>query len=120
MPDVVTRVCTINLHKSMVKAGNRKSIGFKKRAPRAIREIKKFAEKMMKTSDVRVDTELNKFIWSKGVRNIPYRVRVKLSRRMNDDEEADEKLYTFAQLVPVPLGKFKGLQNETVAADAEE
>jgi len=120
MPDVVTRVCTINLHKRMVKAGNRKSIGFKKRAPRAIREIKKFATQMMNTKDVRVDTELNKFIWSKGVRNIPYRVRVKLSRRMNDDEEADEKLYTFAQLVPVPLGKFKGLQNETIAADVEE
>tara|TARA_B100000795_G_scaffold201060_1_gene154796 strand:- start:280 stop:918 length:639 start_codon:yes stop_codon:yes gene_type:complete len=119
-PDVITRVCTINLHKRMVKAGNRKSIGFKKRAPRAIREIKKFATQMMNTKDVRVDTELNKFIWSKGVRNIPYRVRVKLSRRMNDDEEADEKLYTFAQLVPVPAGGFKGLLNETVQGEADE
>ena len=77
---------------------NRKSVGFKKRAPRAIKEIK-VAEKMMKTKDVRVDTDLNKFIWSKGIRNIPYRVRVRLSRRVNDDG-ADEKLYTLASYEP--------------------
>ena len=116
--DVVTRICTINLHKRMVRAGNRKSVGFKKRAPRAIKEIKKFAEKMMKTKDVRVDTELNKFIWSKGIRNIPYRVRVRLSRRMNDDEEADEKLYTLATYEP--CADFKGLTNVTAVDAAEE
>ena len=44
--------------------------GFKKRAPRAIKEIKKFAEKMMGTPDVRVDTRLNKHVWSKGVRYV--------------------------------------------------
>ena len=42
--------------------------GFKKRAPRAIREIKKFAEKQMGTADVRIDTRLNKHLWSQGVR----------------------------------------------------
>ena len=42
--------------------------GFKRRAPRAIKEIKKFAEKMMGTPDVRVDTNLNKHVWSKGIR----------------------------------------------------
>ena len=51
-----------------------------KKAPRAIKEIKKFAQEKMKTTDNRVDTELNKFIWSKGIRNVPYRVRVRLSR----------------------------------------
>ena len=42
--------------------------GFKRRAPRAISEIKKFAVKQMGTPDVRVDTRLNKHIWSQGVR----------------------------------------------------
>lgn len=40
--------------------------------------------------DVRVDAKLNKYIWSKGIRNVPYRVRVKLSRKRNEDEEAAE------------------------------
>jgi large subunit ribosomal protein L31e len=42
--------------------------GFKNRAPRAIKEIRKFAEKQMGTQDVRIDTRVNKYIWSKGVR----------------------------------------------------
>lgn len=77
---------TINLHKRLHR------ISFKKKAARAVREIKKFATQVMRTGDVRVEPELNKFIWSKGVRNVPYRVRVKLSRRRNEDEEAAEKV----------------------------
>uniref|UniRef100_A0A7S2UWG1 60S ribosomal protein L31 n=1 Tax=Fibrocapsa japonica TaxID=94617 RepID=A0A7S2UWG1_9STRA len=106
--DVVSRDYTINLHKRMYK------ITFKKRAPRCIREIKQFASKAMGTSDVRIDAKLNKFIWSKGVRNVPYRVRVRLSRKRNEDEEAKEKLYTLVQHVEVT--SFKGLQTENVDA----
>lgn len=43
-------------------------------------------------SDVRVDVGLNKHIWSMGVRNVAKRVRVRLSRRRNEDEEAKEKV----------------------------
>ena len=44
--------------------------GFKRRAPRAIKEITKFAEKMMGTPDIRIDTNLNKHVWSKGIRYV--------------------------------------------------
>lgn len=60
--EVVTREYTINLHKRL------HGVGFKKRAPRAIKEIKKFAIKHMGTPDVRIDTHLNKQVWSKGIR----------------------------------------------------
>lgn len=63
MSEVVTREYTVNLHKRL------HGVGFKKRAPRAIKEIRKFAEKQMGTPDVRVDTRLNKFLWSKGIRS---------------------------------------------------
>ena len=53
----------------------------------AIREVKKFATKAMFTKDVRVDTKLNKALWATGVRNVPKRIRVRLSRKRNDDEE---------------------------------
>jgi large subunit ribosomal protein L31e len=85
-PDVVSRDYTIHLHKLC------HGVTFKKKAPRALREIKKFAAKMMGTKDVRVETGLNKFVWSKGVRNIPKRVRVRISRQQNEDEEAKEKV----------------------------
>jgi large subunit ribosomal protein L31e len=67
---------------------------FKNKAPRALKEIKKFASAVMGTKDVRVDTNVNKFVWSKGVRNVPHSVRVQLSRKRNEDEEAKEKTYT--------------------------
>merc|ERR1719454_2588928 len=54
----------------------------------------------MGTSDVRVDTGLNKFVWSKGIRNVPFRVRVRLARKVAEDEEASEKLYTLCTYEP--------------------
>lgn len=57
--DVVTREYTINLHKRL------NNTSFKKRAPKAIKEIKKFAAKHMKTKDVRIDVKLNKAVWAK-------------------------------------------------------
>merc|ERR1719450_688959 len=66
----------------------------------------------MRTSDVRVDTKLNKYLWSNGIRNVPVRVRVRMSRKRNEDEDADEKMYTLVQHVPVE--SFKGLQTENV------
>merc|ERR1712061_362824 len=105
----VTRDYTIHLSKVLQK------IQFKKRAPRAIREIRKFATRAMSTKDVRVDTKLNKFIWSCGVRNVPKRVRVRMSRKRNEDEDAKEKVFTLVQHVPVE--SFKNLQTENVRDD---
>merc|ERR1740120_240368 len=55
----------------------------------------------MSTKDVRIDTKLNKFVWSCGVRNVPKRVRVRMSRKRNEDEDATEKMFTLVQHVPV-------------------
>merc|ERR1712072_162111 len=54
--DVVTRDYTIHLHKRLHDRS------FKSKAPRAIREIRKFAKKTMGTSDVRLDVKLNKYV----------------------------------------------------------
>merc|ERR1712189_171492 len=72
-------------------------------------------QKMMGTADVRVDTGLNKHIWSKGIRNIPFRVRVRLARRRNEDEDSAHKLYTLVTHVRVDT--FKGLQTKNVESD---
>lgn len=87
-------------------------VGFKKRAPRALKEIRKFAMKEMGTPDVRIDTRLNKAVWAKGIRNVPYRIRVRLSRKRNEDEDSPNKLYTLVTYVPVTT--FKNLQTVNV------
>jgi large subunit ribosomal protein L31e len=84
------------------------------RAPRAVKEVKAFAKKMMGTDDVRVDTKLNKFLWSQGIKAVPGRVRVRLARPRNDDEEATDKLYTLCTHVVVERHQYKGLQTVNV------
>merc|ERR1712071_640380 len=81
--EVVTREYTINLHRRI------HGIGFKRRAPRAIKEIRKFAAQQMRTEDVRIDARLN-----------------------NEDEDSANQMYTLVTFVPVAT--FKGLQTENV------
>ncbi|KAL3472136.1 ribosomal protein L31e-domain-containing protein [Aspergillus californicus] len=104
--DVVTREYTINMHKRM------HGVSFKKRAPRAIKEIRSFATSAMGTSDVRVDPALNKKVWEAGIKGVPFRLRVRISRKRNDEEGAKEKLYSYVQAVNVK--EPKGLQTTVV------
>ena len=80
--DVISREYTVNIHKAV------HGKTFKEKAPQAVKQIRAFAKKMMGTSDVRLDVKLNKAVWSKGVKNVPNRVRIVISRRRNDDEDA--------------------------------
>lgn len=98
------RDCTINLHKRCHK------IQFKKKAPRALREVKKFAQCQMRTDDIRIDPEVNGYIWNHGIRNIPRRVRVRLVRKKNEEDESGNKFYTEVKLLTVET--FKGLMTE--------
>ncbi|XP_063717836.1 uncharacterized protein LOC134844941 [Symsagittifera roscoffensis] len=93
---------TVNLHRKMY------NVTALKRAPRAVKAIRELSKKLMGTSDVRIDTNLNKEIWSKGVNHIPFKVRVKMARKVNEDEDAKEPMYTFVSFVEFPkrrLGK---------------
>ncbi|KAN0109521.1 60S ribosomal protein L31 [Russula decolorans] len=109
LQDVVTREYTIHVHKYV------HGRSFKKRAPTAVKSVVTFAKKEMGTSDVRIDPKLNQALWARGIKSVPHRIRVKLERKRNDEENAKEKLYTYASHVPVET--FKGLQ--TVTVDAE-
>ena len=105
--EVVAREYTIHMHKHL------HGCTFKKRAPKAIKVIREFARKTMGTTDVRLDPSLNKEVWKAGVKGVAHRIRVRLSRKRNDDEDSKEKLYTF--VTPVIVGNnCKGLQTEVV------
>ena len=111
LQDVVTREYTIHLHKLV------HGRSFKKRAPWAVKSVVEFARKSMGTKDVRLDPKLNQALWAQGIKTVPHRVRVKLEReyllssslfcltrisgKRNDEENAKEKLYTYASHVEV-------------------
>ncbi len=118
---MVTREYTVHLHKYV------HGRSFKKRAPTAVKSVVAFAQREMGTSDVRIDPKLNQALWARGIKSVPHRIRVKLEReslfsrtrlpsslpkpcpipltprytgKRNDEENAKEKLYTYASHVP--------------------
>jgi len=48
-----------------------------------------------------VDPLLNRQIWATGIRNIPRKLRVRISRKRNEDEDSAEKFYSLVQYVEV-------------------
>lgn len=104
--EVVTRDYTIHMNKRI------HGTQFKRRAPKAVRVVKAFATKEMGTKDVRLDPLLNKALWAQGVQGVPRRIRVRISRKRNDEEDAKEKLFSYVQAVNVD--STKGLHTTTV------
>lgn len=54
-----------------------------RRTEKAITVLRAFVERHMKPTTIVIDTKVNEAIWSRGIRNPPRRIRVKLSK---DDE----------------------------------
>ena len=61
-----------------------------------------------------MDPSLNRFLWSSGIRNVPRKVRVRISRKKNEDEDAKDKFYSLVQHLQVDT--FDGLKTENATA----
>jgi large subunit ribosomal protein L31e len=71
--DNLTRVYTINLGRAWLTPQY-------KRTDRVVNMIREFAEKHMKSDEVKLDQDLNRQIWSRGKTNPPRNVRVKMTK----------------------------------------
>ena len=69
--EATTRVYTINLGKAWITPQH-------KRTDRVINMIREFAEKHMKSNEIKLDQDLNRQLWSRGKTNPPRKVRVKM------------------------------------------
>ncbi|MEN4006773.1 MAG: 50S ribosomal protein L31e [Methanobacteriaceae archaeon] len=47
------------------------------RSPRAVRYVKEFIKRHMKTDYVKIDASLNEKIWERGIQKIPSRIKIK-------------------------------------------
>lgn len=81
-----------------------------------MKEIKKFAKLHMGTDDVRLDPKLNQEIWKRGIKGVPFRLRLRISRRRNEEEDAKNPLFSYVE--PVVVASAKGLH--TVVVDEDE
>lgn len=110
LSDVVTRDYTIHLHKKL------QNLQYKRVAPRAVKVIKAFAKREMGTDDVRLDPSVNKEVWKRGIKGVPFRLRVRISRKRNDDKDAKNKLFSLVQVVNVANPKH--METKRVDIDA--
>lgn len=69
--ETTTRVYTINLGKAWITPEH-------KRTDRVVNMIREFAQKHMKSNQVKLDQDLNRQLWSRGKTNPPRKVRVKM------------------------------------------
>lgn len=105
----ISRVYTINLGRAWLTPQY-------KRTDRVINMIKEFAEKHMKSPDVKLDQDLNRQIWSRGKTNPPRKLRVKMEK--DDDgivtvllyeervaEKAEEAREKVSEKVSAPAGE---------------
>jgi len=67
---VEERIYTVPLTKAW-------SVPKKKRTPRAMRVLKEFIKKHMKPEELLISTEVNEFLWSKGIQGSPRKIRIK-------------------------------------------
>jgi len=81
----LSRVYTINLSKVLLSPQNR-------RTKRAINMIKEFATRHMKAEEIKIDEELNRQMWQRGIRHPPRKVRVKMAK--DEDGVVTVSLYS--------------------------
>ncbi len=86
------RVYTINLGKALLSVDTH-------RATRVINMIKEFARHHMKVEDIKIEEELGRFVWARGARSPPRKIRVRMNKTDEGyilvsrfDEEAEAEI----------------------------
>lgn len=82
--DTLARIYTINFSKAWLTPKH-------KRTDRVVNMIKEFAIKHMKSSQIKIDQELNRYIWERGKTNPPRKVRVRIVK--DEDDQVIVSLY---------------------------
>ena len=89
---------------------------FKKKAPKAIKEIRKFAKRPWEQlmSEWMLTVKLNKHVWSHGIQSLPRRVRVHIARNRNDEEDAKEEFFYTSHCCRDPSRGLKGVGHHCI------
>jgi len=50
------------------------------RSPKAIRLVREFLVRHMKSDDIKIDSSVNEKIWERGIQKVPPRIKVKATK----------------------------------------
>lgn len=110
------RIYTIPLRKKV------KIVPRYKKTNKAIKTVKEFLVKHMKIRDrdlrkIKLDSYVNEFLWARGIKNPPMKVKVKAIKEVDKDKNEIVRV----ELVDYPTKlKFKKAREEKASAAAEE
>jgi large subunit ribosomal protein L31e len=105
----LSRIYTINLGKAWLTPRYR-------RTDRVVNMIREFAEKHMKSSEVKLDQELNRHVWKKGKANPPRRLRV----RMTKDEDGVVIVSPYEEAIRNESDKSEATDEQSDSEPAQE
>ncbi|MBU3941038.1 MAG: 50S ribosomal protein L31e [Nanoarchaeota archaeon] len=101
----IEREYIVNLRKEIIKAPRQK------KAKKAIRALKAFLSRHMKSEDVKLGKYLNEYLWQNGPKNPPTRVEIRVTKK-------DEKV--FAELKSAPEEKKKDKKEKKKIIEKKE
>ena len=50
------------------------------RSPKAVRLVREFLKKHMKSEDIKLDSSVNEKIWERGIQKVPPKIKVKATK----------------------------------------
>ena len=109
--DTLARIYTINFSKAWLTPKH-------KRTDRVVNMIKEFAIKHMKSSQIKIDQELNRYIWERGKTNPPRKVRVRIVK--DEDDQVIVSLYEDIVIESDSQTKTEPLEKVEVKDDIDE
>jgi large subunit ribosomal protein L31e len=109
--DTLARIYTINFSKAWLTPKH-------KRTDRVVNMIKEFAIKHMKSSQIKIDQELNRYIWERGKTNPPRKVRVRIVK--DEDDQVIVSLYEDIVIESDSQTKTELLEKVEVKDDTDE
>ncbi|GFS43875.1 ribosomal protein L31e family protein [Actinidia rufa] len=71
----------------------------------------------MVSTNLSLPSHLTRIITQLGIRSVPRRVRVRIARKRNDDEDAKEELYSLVTVAEIPAEGLKGLGTKVIEED---
>jgi len=105
------RVYTVPLSRAWITARH-------KRTKRAVNILREFAERHMKSSEIKIDTELNEQIWRRGITSPPRRITVKMSK--DEDGLVTISLPKAAKITPMEPTKVSETEGKISVEEVKE
>lgn len=72
----------------VIPLGRVKRIPPQNRAPRAVKLVRKFLERHMKSKEIKLDQALNTKLWERGIKKPPLRIRVRAVKQDDGSVQA--------------------------------